>query len=215
MAEHDLLAEVTAEFDRIFAALTPLAEEFAATTTTTRDDLAALRPTIHTILSEHRGLVAGAGVITTPGLLTDSRYHLEWWWTRADGEPAALRVNLDPTAPDFFDYTTADWYATPERTRANHVAGPYVDYACTNEYALTVAVPALHDDTMIGVAAADVLVSSFEQRVMPALRALPQPMALVNATGRILAANSPHLAPGLRVPVAKATTTGPWQLVPV
>ena len=210
----DLLAAVTAEFDRVFAALRPLADEYVtiAARHPSRDRLAALRPAIGTILQRHRGLVAGAGVIVAPDLLSDSRYWLEWWWTRADGEPEALRVNLDPAAPDFFDYTTADWYATPERTGAEHVAGPYVDYACTNEYALTVAVPAVLDGTMVGVAAADVLVSSFEQRVLPALRALPRPMALANAAGRVVAANSPHLAPGLRVPVSGP---GPWHLVPV
>lgn len=84
--------------------------------------------------------------------------------------------------------------------------------AVTTEYALTVAVPAVLDGTMVGVAAADVLVSSFEQRVLPALRALPRPMALANAAGRVVAANSPRQAPGLRVPVSGP---GPWHLVPV
>jgi hypothetical protein len=49
----------------------------------------------------------------------------------------ALRVNLDPAAPDFYDYTTADWYATTLRTLEPRMSGPYVDYACTSQYAVT------------------------------------------------------------------------------
>jgi hypothetical protein len=109
-------------------------------------------------------------------------------------------VNLDPAAPDFFDYTTAEWFTTPERTLARHVSGPYVDYACTNEYALTAVVPVHLDDRLIGLAAADVPVARLERQVLPALLALPRPMALVNEAGRVVAAASPTLFPGLLLP---------------
>ncbi len=184
-------------------------------------DLATLRGTIFAVLAEHHGLVAGAGVITAPALLADADYWLEWWWTRPSGGHEALRVNLDPTAPDFFEYTTADWYATPLRTATRHVSGPYVDYACTTEYATTVAIPVHADGAFLGVAAADVLVSHLEQRVLPALRRLGHSLALVNAAGRVLVSASPRYAPGELVPLADADPValgGPplavdWQLV--
>ena len=103
-------------------------------------------------------------------------------------------------APDFFDYTTAEWFMTPSQTAARHVAGPYVDYACTNEYALTAVVPVHLDGRLVGLAAADVPVARLERQVLPALQALAQPMALVNSAGRVVAAASPHLFPGLLLP---------------
>ena len=203
-AERDLLAAVEATVDGIFAALEPLARSYRQSVAErgpdlVREDLAALRPHIFELLERHTGLVAGAGVITAPGTLADSRYWMEWWWTRASGAPEALRVNLDPSAPDFFDYPTAEWYAVPEQTRARHVAGPYVDYACTNEYALTVVVPVHLGDQLIGITAADLPVARLEAQVLPALLALPRPMALVNAAGRVVASGSPQLFPGMLV----------------
>ncbi|MDQ1663837.1 MAG: hypothetical protein QOJ68_3817 [Blastococcus sp.] len=201
----ELLTAVAATFDAIFTALEPLAVEYrelvgARGAALVREDLAALRPHIFGLLADQGALVAGAGLITAPGTLSDSRYWLEWWWTRASGTPEALRVNLDPAAPDFFDYTTAEWFTTPERTLTRHVSGPYVDYACTNEYALTAVVPVHLDDRLIGLAAADVPVARLERQVLPALLALPRPMALVNEAGRVVAAASPTLFPGLLLP---------------
>jgi hypothetical protein len=164
-----------------------------------RDDLVSLRPAIFDILARHRGLVAGAGIIAAPALLRDAPRWLEWWFTKASGTPEELRVNLDPSAPDFFDYTTADWYATPVRAGQRHVAGPYVDYACTNDYAVTLSLPIQRGKHLLGVAAADVLVSSLERHVLPVLAGFDGTVALANADGRVIASNSPQWAPGSRV----------------
>ncbi|HEX3782245.1 MAG TPA: cache domain-containing protein [Pseudonocardiaceae bacterium] len=211
-AGRDLLGAVAAEFERIFAALRPIADGFASAATATeepaREHLAALREPIFQLLAGHRDLVAGAGVITAPGLLVDADYWLEWWWTRPSGTPEALRVNLDPTAPDFFEYPTADWYRTPERTLTGHVAGPYVDYACTTEYATTVALPVCAGERFLGIVAADVLVSRLERRVLPALRRLGRPLALVNAAGRVIASSTPDCAPGQLLPLDELAPIG-------
>jgi DNA-binding FadR family transcriptional regulator len=173
-----------------------------------REDLEALRPTILALLG---GIVTGAGIVAAPGLLSDAPRWLEWWWTGARGVPEALRVNLDPAAPDFYDYTRADWYTT----REPRISGPYVDYACTNEYALTLAVPL----TGRGVAAADVLVSTLERTVVPALAALGRPVALTNAHGRVIASSSASVRPGTRLavegsrPASTATPARAWRLV--
>jgi hypothetical protein len=204
-----VLGQVVDELETVFGRLDALgrhlgdlaAEATAAGRPLHRDDLVALRPAIFEVLTTHRGLVAGAGVITVPGLLRDAPRWLEWWWTRAAGTPEALRINLDPTAPDFFDYTTADWYATPERTLARRVAGPYVDYACTNEYTITLSTPIRPGADLLGMAAADILLSSLERQVLPALMSVPRPVVLASADGRVIGSNSPHWAPGLRVGV--------------
>ncbi|MBO3752379.1 PDC sensor domain-containing protein [Streptosporangiaceae bacterium NEAU-GS5] len=200
----EVLGDVVGELEQVFADLDTLGGRFADIATAgeppQRESLAALRPTIFGVLAAHRGLVAGAGVITAPGLLRDAPRWLEWWWTKAAGTPEALRVNLDPAAPDFFDYTTADWYLTPERTLARQVTGPFVDYACTNEYTITLSVPVRAGERLLGMAAADVLAASVEQRVLGTLAAFDHPVILASADGRVIASNSPRWTPGLRIP---------------
>ena len=202
-AGRELLATVAAEFERIFAALRPLAERFAAIESPSRDRLAVLREPIARLLGDNRDLVAGAGAIVAPGLLADAQYWLEWWWTRPSGTPEALRVNLDPTAPDFFEYSSAERYRIPERSLAGYVAGPYVDYACTAEYATTVALPVRAGERFLGIVAADVPVARLERRVLPALRGLGRPLALTNAAGRVIASSTPHCLPGQLLPLAE------------
>ena len=200
-----VLDDVAVELEQVFAALSQLGEQYARVVAAAdgrprRDDLEALRPTIFALLAGHRGLVTGAGVIVTPEVLADAPRWLEWWYTGARDAPEALRVNLDPEAPDFYDYTTADWYATPEETGQPRMSGPYVDYACTNEYAITMAVPVrTPDGTMLGVAAADVTVASLEKLIVPELIARGRPAALTSADGRVIASNSAAVIPGQRL----------------
>jgi len=219
------LAGVAQELDSVLGALGELGDRFRelAGKRLRSDDLEALRPAIFELLTEHSGLVTGAGVITTPGLLADRPHWLEWWWTRNGGVPEALRVNLDPTAPDFYDYTTADWYATPKETSEPRMAGPYVDYFCTNQYTITLSRPVYAGDRMLGVAAADVLVASLEKRVLPALTALGRPAALTSADGRVIASTSESVIPGQRLTLSdraarrarSRSPIGSWLLVDV
>src|SRR5262249_51218453 len=158
------------ELELLFTDLDGLAQKLrdvASGTEVDREDLVALRPVIFNILASRRGLVAGCGVIMTPDVLRDAPHWLEWWWTAPAGTREALRINLDPNAPDFFDYTTADWYATPARTLGRWVSGPYVDYVCTNAYTITLSTPVRVGDRLLGMSAADVLISSLERRVLP------------------------------------------------
>jgi methyl-accepting chemotaxis protein-like sensor len=221
-SRREVLARITDEFERIFVSLEPVAAAFAdlagAPVKARPDALLRLRELIFGVLDSHDGLVSGAGAVAAPDTMPEGRYWLEWWWARTSGGPEALRVNLDPAAPDFFDYTGADWYLTPMRNSARHVAGPYVDYACTNEYALTVAVPVTVHDRFAGVAAADVLVSSLERQLLPALRSLSRPAVLLNSGGRVIASSSAEFASGMRVPIADAPTRRrppiDWHLLP-
>ena len=216
------IGRVEAEIGRLFGVLEGLSGRFselaagAAGVSLRRDDLAALRPAIFGILSDHRELAAGAGVITAPNVLADAPLWLEWWWTTAGGTPEELRVNLNPAAPDFYDYTTAEWYTAAERTGEPQAVGPYVDHFCTGEYTITLSVPVRLAGRFLGVAAADVLVSSLERQVLPALLAAGRPSALTSADGRIIASTSPRWPPGLRVPAGGAATRTPlgsWRVV--
>jgi DNA-binding FadR family transcriptional regulator len=191
----------------------------AASGSLQRDDLGKLHPAIFDLLASHRDLAAGAGVITAPDVLADAPLWLEWWWTTPVGSPEQLRVNLDPAAPDFFDYTTAAWYKAAERLETAQATGPYVDYFCTGEYTITLSVPVRLDGRFLGVAAADVLVSSLEGQVLPALLDTGRPVALTSPEGRVIAATTADLMPGARGPASGApvrlSPVGRWLLAEI
>jgi hypothetical protein len=202
---------VAAELDRLFAGLQELGARFGALAPARRDDLQPLRPAIFALLDEHAELVAGAGIVTAPGLLADAPRWLEWWWTSARGTPEPLRVNLDPAAPDFYDYTATGWWLADGPA----MTGPYVDYACTNQYAITVSVPVPGAHGRLGVAAADVPLASLETRLVPALAALGRPAALTGADGRVIASTSAAALPGQRLEAGRGTASPvrSWRLV--
>jgi hypothetical protein len=204
----DALAD---EVERIFRHLQSTADAFAASFAARRGrgrytlaDLATLRPRIRASLDAFRDLAVGTGVVVAPGTLGDAAYWLEWWWRRrGDGAPESLRVNLDPQGPDFFDYVNNEWFAAPIKSAGRHVAGPYVDYACTNQYTFTLSVPVFHGQRPLGVAAMDVPCDQLERKIMPALCADPAPRALLNAHGRVIAASGAYAVPAVS-PVSTA-----------
>lgn len=220
MTPEDALARIGAEVGDLFAALGPVVTGFARVAgigaRAVREDLVDVRGAISDVLSGHRDFVAGCGVVPAHGLLDDAPYWMEWYWSVPDRDPEALRVNLEPLAPDFFDYTTADWFVTPMSTGRRHIAGPYVDYVCTNEYATTLAVPVEARGEFVGIAALDVTISAWERRILPVLGAIGEPVTLTNASGRVIASTSPDRTPGQRLDLAGeavlGTTSFGWQL---
>ncbi|MEU1659680.1 cache domain-containing protein [Streptomyces griseofuscus] len=160
-------------------------------------ELAALRPALHQRLSEEE-LVSGAGFVAAPGLLADVPAWLEWWQCGTEGVVRPLLLDLDPGRSAYSDYTHWDWFALPRRTGRRAVAGPYVDYLCSDEYSLTLSEPVYVRGEFAGVAAADVYLRHFEAAVLPLLRRLARPAHLVNARGRVAASADPaHLAGSL------------------
>lgn len=160
-------------------------------------DLAALRPGLHLRLARHE-LVSGVGFVAAPGLLSDVPAWLEWWQSTSDGGIRPLLLDLDPEHSAYADYTHWDWFALLRDTGERAVAGPYVDYLCSDEYSLTLSAPVLVEGRFAGVAAADVYLRHFEAAVMPMLHRLPGPARLVNARGRVAASTDPrHLVGSL------------------
>ncbi|GIH74105.1 cache domain-containing protein [Planobispora longispora] len=161
-------------------------------------DLAALRPLL---LPRLGGLVSGIGFIAAPGLLSDAPWYLEWWQESSSGDPVRLVRDMDPASSAFYDYSHWDWFSGPRSGEDRTLAGPYVDFLCTDEYSLTLSVPVLRGGgrgergEFAGVAAADVFVRRFEVAVLPVLRGVPGPAFLVNRQGRVVASTTArHLA---------------------
>jgi hypothetical protein len=161
-------------------------------------DLGRLRPLLWDRLNGTgvAALIAGIGFIAAPGLLADAHWYLEWWQENPAGAPVQLLRDLDPSSSAFYDYTHWDWYTGPLSGTESTICGPYVDYLCTDEYSLTLSVPVVLDGAFIGVAAADVFVRRFEGLVLPALREIPAPAFLVNASGRVVASNTARWVAG-------------------
>ncbi|SHN47559.1 hypothetical protein [Cryptosporangium aurantiacum] len=161
-----------------------------------RDDLAELYPALTAPLRTPGGLAKGAGFVAAPRTLADAPWWLEWWIREPAGEPSRLIVDVDPDGEHFYDYTTLPWYRDPQRTGLRNVAGPYVDYLCTDEYTLTFTESVRDGAAFVGVVGSDVDVGRFEAIVLPSLRAVPCVATLINAHGRVIASNSPRRSGG-------------------
>lgn len=141
-------------------------------------DLAGIRSRV---VSAVGGLISGAGVIK-PG-------ELEWWM---GPEPTRLILDLDPASDDYVDVTRQPWFTVPRETGRRHITGPYVDYVCAGQYALTFTMPLTDGGAFAGVAGADVFVADFERALRPVLRTAGGPTALVNTHGRVVAGTTAH-----------------------
>jgi len=148
------------------------------------------------MLGEVDGIIPGAGFIAAPQTLSDAPRWLQWWMQGRNGSPQRLVAELDPSRDRFYDYTELPWFAVPARTGRRHVTGPYVDYVCSDEYALTFTEPIFDDGVFVGVAGADVFVNRYETLTLPPLRSLPAAAALVNAQGRVIVSNTARLLTG-------------------
>lgn len=149
-------------------------------------------------------LIIGAGFVATPGFLVDSEWHLAWWLGHsntfgigsADPSIRRLEAEEDPSSQSFRDYTTLEWWRVPAATLARHITGPYVDYLCTDDYTLTLTMPATHEGSMIGVVGADLYVNDIERTLLPHVRAIGRPATVINSSRRVVVSTDPHRATG-------------------
>ena len=137
--------------------------------------------------------IYGAGFIAAVGLLTDERNHLSWW----QGEdPKRLLLAAQSVNKEHIDYSELEWFRVPMETGRGHVAGPYVDYLCSDEYTITIAAPVHIDGDFVGVAGLDLLIDSVERQLLPKLAELGDKVTLVNSVGRVVISTDPRHATG-------------------
>lgn len=137
--------------------------------------------------------VYGAGFIAALDLLSDAHSHLAWW---QGSDRRQLVLASQSVNKEYIDYSELEWYRVPMSTGEPHVAGPYVDYLCSDEYTITIAVPARADGRLLGVAGLDLLVSEVERDLTPRFAALGQQVTLTNGVGRVVVSTDPRCATG-------------------
>lgn len=196
-----------------------LREVCAATAEPGTDDLAGLWQPIFDRLAAEPGLLAGTGVVLSDRVLADRAHWLEWWQAGSDGEPQFLQVDHDPGSVGFYDFAAAPWFAGPRDSGRPVAVGPYVDWAGTDEYMITLAVPVHAGGDFLGVAAADLRAGAFERLLLSRFGPAAPPAALLTCTGRVITSNTPHRLPGDLLPAANTRRSvqipcaaSPWQI---
>jgi hypothetical protein len=137
--------------------------------------------------------VYGAGFIAALDSLADAPSHLAWWQG-----PQRARLTLANQAINKgnIDYSELEWYRVPMLTGEPHIAGPYVDYLCSDEYTITVAAPVRIDNEFVGVTGLDLLIDTVERDLTPRLAELGTAITIVNSAGRVVVSTNRRLATG-------------------
>lgn len=117
------------------------------------------------------------------------------WWQGPDR--ALLASSTFGPGQAAIDLGRLEWFRVPQSTGDPHVAGPFVDYLCSNEITVTSSLPVELSGVFSGVICADVLVSELECIVMPSLASIPDAV-LVNTSGRVAVSTAPDIETGDR-----------------
>lgn len=213
------LTQVEDFFDGVFAPLDEwlprLQRQLAshrASGRLTGGQLAALvEPDAHAILDTIDRPVYGAGYCANDAIVGEGN-PLAWW---QGAERNLLASSTFGPGQAAIDLVRLEWYRVPEATGQRHIAGPFVDYLCSNEITITSTIPVVIEGEFAGVICADVLVSSLEDVLAPALAA---GLTLVNASGRVVVSNDPDCETGdryagVRPETGVAALAGSRQLV--
>jgi hypothetical protein len=137
--------------------------------------------------------VYGSGFIAALNSLSDASSHLAWW---QGADRAQLVLGAQAVNKEAIDYSELEWYRVPYQTGEAHVAGPYVDYLCSDEYTITIASPVFLDGEFVGVAGLDLLIDQVERDLTPRLAAHGDDISIVNGVGRVLLSTSHHRETG-------------------
>ena len=193
-AAADVLKPVFERLDRLKAAVlaTKLADIPWA-----EGQLYEVQKLVLDLLGEDR-LHVGMGFVAEPGVVDDQERYMLWWQSN-EGRTSRLRLNFDRTSIDVYDYFEMDWFQLPKAGHKRVALGPYVDYAGSELYIVTVTTPVICDGVFCGVVGSDLLFGELERRLLAVLREATQDAVLVSAERRIVSANSPRWVHGARL----------------
>ena len=163
-----------------------------------------VRDGAHGILDTSDRPLYGAGFCGSDTVVTEGN-PLAWW---QGPERLLLASSTFGHGQAAIDLERLEWYRVPRQTGTQHVAGPFVDYLCSNEITLTSSVPLIVDGELWGVACADVLVATIEESLLPSMSGI-EGAALVNAHGRVVVSSDPDRETGDRLPGVRPGSEDP------
>jgi hypothetical protein len=138
---------------------------------------------------------------------------LEWWFKK-NQQLQQAKLEHYQNAQRFLDFRGFDWFRFPEQHRKLYIQGPYVDYICNGAYTITTAYPVLVQGQFVGVIAIDLLVSSLEKILLPALKAIEQTAVIINDQCRVLTSNAVNIRTGTLVSKTQLSTGASTQQQP-
>lgn len=205
LAARALIERIDEFFDGVFAPLfdwlpdlqRALAQRLASGLLTGAEVVSITEDRAHRILAETDRPLYGVGYCATTDMVAEGN-PLAWW---QGPDQSLLASSTFGPGQAAIDLQRLEWYRVPAATLQPHLAGPFVDYLCSNEITMTSTVPVMIDGAFSGVACADVLVESLEPLLLPEVARLGA-AALVNASGRVILASDPGLETGDRLPVS-------------
>lgn len=209
-AREALIARLDEFFDGVFAPLDDwlprlrqqLSERLEHGPVTGSGLIALVEAEAHAILETTDRPLYGAGYCASDGIVIEGN-PLAWW---QGSERSLLASSTFGPGQAAIDLRRLEWYRVPAETRERHVAGPFVDYLCSNEITLTAAIPLMLGDEFAGVICADVLVASLEDLLLP-LVAEFEDAAIVNSNGRVVVSADHRYETGDRFALGAAELT--------
>ncbi len=200
-AREVLIAQFDEFVDGIFAPLeawlpglqSQLAERLEHGALTGAQLTALIEREAHAVLESTDRPLYGAGFCATDAIVNEGN-PLAWW---QGPDRSLLASSTFGPGQAAIDLQRLEWFRVPAATGAGHIAGPFVDYLCSNEITLTASIPVTLDGAFVGVLCADVLVASIENLLLPLLSQL-EGAALVNSSGRVVVSANPGYETGDR-----------------
>lgn len=170
-----------------------LAERLAKGPLTGAQLTALIETDTHAVLESTNRPLYGAGFCGTDAVVSEGN-PLAWW---QGPERSLLASSTFGPGQAAIDLQRLEWFRVPAQTLERHIAGPFVDYLCSNEITLTASIPVMLEDQFVGVLCADVLVASLENLLMPLLARLDGAV-VVNSNGRVVVSVHPEYETGDR-----------------
>lgn len=171
---------VTSRFRHTFAGLEPmrraLVVAFATRPMTSATVNETVEPHARQLLADD--LLLGTGFVASREALTDKTWYLAWW----QGQRQQLLGEAGSVTGLPLDYTKREWFRRPSVTGERHIAGPYVDYVCSDEFVVTSTQPVVVEGRMVGVVGSDILAETLEHLLLDPITAAGA--ILVNDHGR-------------------------------
>lgn len=155
------------------------------------------------ILTESDLPIYGAGFCAAERIV-DQGNPLAWWQGPAHEPLASSTFGVGPGAVDL---RRLEWYRVPEISGKFNIAGPFVDYLCSNEVTITSSLPLTIAGHFAGVLCLDVLVSQLEETLLPQLHG-GHTVTLLNANRRVVFSTDNASETGDKLPQSRSEATG-------